>query len=131
MAADWDLTKEEPQQSEQVPITPSSPILVSEAKPYDPGKDREGTRAALARSLLLLLAFSIGGVLFFIGMGRLEGTVLTQSVFPQLITLVGTALGFYFGSQSGTNNNSTAPMLPSTTVQPNSANSSSSTEPST
>jgi hypothetical protein len=67
---------------------------------YDPEPEREITRGALARGLLWLLSFVIGGILLFIGAGRLEGTVLTQSVFPSLIALAGTALGFYFGAQA-------------------------------
>jgi len=39
----------------------------------------------------------------------LEGSVITQSIFPSVIALAGTALGFYFGSQSGKNGNSPVP----------------------
>lgn len=70
------------------------------ASSYDPGPEREITRGALARGLLWLLSFVIGGILMFIAIGRLEGTVLTQSVFPSLIALAGTALGFYFGAEA-------------------------------
>jgi hypothetical protein len=79
-----------------------------ETRPYDvpPTIIRENVRGDLARGLLYLLTFAIGGVLVFIGSGRLDGTVLTQSVFPSLIALAGTALGFYFGSQ--TNNGGVA-----------------------
>jgi hypothetical protein len=78
-----------------------APYKVSD--PYDPLKEREGTRGDLARGLLWLLAFVIGGVLIFVGLGRLDGSVITQSIFPSLIALAGTALGFYFGSQTGKN----------------------------
>jgi len=50
----------------------------------------------------------IGGVLVFVGLGRLDGTVITQSIFPSLIALAGTALGFYFGSQSAKNADSSS-----------------------
>ena len=70
------------------------------AKPYNSEETRENTRGDLARGLLWLLTFVVGGVLVFIGLGRLDGTVLTQSIFPSLIALAGTALGFYFGSQN-------------------------------
>jgi hypothetical protein len=73
-------------------------LLVS--KPFDPTENRETTRGDLARGLLWLLTFAIGGVLAFIGLGLLDGSVLTQSIFPSLVALSGTALGFYFGSQS-------------------------------
>jgi hypothetical protein len=48
----------------------------------------------------LTLAITIAGIFVYVGFGRLEGEVLTQSVFPSLIALAGTALGFYFGAQS-------------------------------
>lgn len=70
---------------------------------------REEARGDLARGLLWLLTFAIGGVLAFVGLGRLDGTVITQSIFPSLVALAGTALGFYFGSQSGKNSDSGAP----------------------
>jgi len=39
-------------------------------------------------------------VIFFVGMGQVNSDVLTQSIFPSLVTLTGTALGFYFGAQT-------------------------------
>jgi hypothetical protein len=71
--------------------------------PYNLEEDREGTRSVLARGLLWLLTFVIGAVLIFVGLGRLEGSAVTQTVFPALISLAGTALGFYFGSQVSQN----------------------------
>jgi hypothetical protein len=62
--------------------------------------DRETIRADLARGLLWLLTLTVGGAIFFVGMGQLKGEILTQSIFPSLVTLTGTALGFYFGSES-------------------------------
>lgn len=70
------------------------------AKVFDLNENRESTRGDLARGLLWLLTFAIGGVLAFIGLGLLDGSVLTESIFPSLVALSGTALGFYFGSQS-------------------------------
>jgi hypothetical protein len=83
---------------DQPPGPPPPPQGTSE--PYNPEQTRETTRGDLARGLLWLLTFAIGGVLVFIGLGRLDGTVLTQSIFPSLVALAGTALGFYFGSQT-------------------------------
>jgi hypothetical protein len=81
-------------------VSKAGPVVEKEApQPFDPNRQREETRGDLARGLLWLLTFTIGGVLVFIGLGRLDGTVLTQSIFPSLIALAGTALGFYFGSQ--------------------------------
>ena len=79
------------------------PVTGLGEKPYNSEETRENTRGDLARGLLWLLALVVGGVLVFIGLGRLEGTVLTQSIFPSLVALAGTALGFYFGSQKGSN----------------------------
>jgi len=106
--SDLDLTQE------KQPEKPAKRVAF-ETEPYDPLAAREGTRGDLARGLLYLLTFAIGGVLVFIGVGRLDGTVLTQSVFPSLIALAGTALGFYFGSQT-TNDGAAAGGKPSTSA---------------
>ena len=86
--------------SREEPPGPPPPPAQDITKPYNPDETRETTRGDLARGLLWLLTFAIGGVLAFIGLGRLDGTVLTQSIFPSLVALAGTALGFYFGSQT-------------------------------
>ena len=75
-----------------------SPAPVEKVSQLDTA--REGVRGDLARGLLWLLTLLIGGLLVFVGIGRVVPEVLTQSVFPSLVTLTGTALGFYFGSQS-------------------------------
>jgi len=80
--------------------TGSHPYTVSD--PLNLDQLREAARGDLARGLLWLLTFAIGGVLAFVGLGRLDGTVITQSIFPSLIALAGTALGFYFGNSQGT-----------------------------
>lgn len=69
-----------------------------EAETVDRG--REKVRAQLARGLLLILAATLAAVFIFIGFGQLDGIVLTQSIFPSLIGLAGTALGFYFGAET-------------------------------
>ena len=85
------------------------PYVVSD--PLNLDQLREAARGDLARGLLWLLTFAIGGVLAFVGLGRLDGTVITQSIFPSLIALTGTALGFYFGNSQGTKNpNSQTPL---------------------
>ncbi len=84
--------------SDKQPAGPPPPP--PDTKKYSSEESRENTRGDLARGLLWLLTFAIGGVLVFIGLGRLDGTVLTQSIFPSLVALAGTALGFYFGSQT-------------------------------
>ena len=69
--------------------TASSPVSVT--PPFSLDQNREETRGDLARGLLWLLTFAIGGIIAFVGLGRLEGTVITQSVFPSLVALAGTA----------------------------------------
>jgi hypothetical protein len=88
--------------SEEKASAANAPAPGTAAVPFNLDRNREETRGDLARGLLWLLTFAIGGVLVFIGLGRLEGSVLTQSIFPSLIALTGTALGFYFGSQTKT-----------------------------
>jgi hypothetical protein len=92
-----------------------SPIIL---EPFNPDKDREQTRGDLARGLLWLLTFAVGGVLAFIAMGRLEGSVLSQSIFPSIIALAGTALGFYFGSQTNQPIGGARPSSPSQPAGP-------------
>ena len=72
-------------------------------RPYSPARHREWTRALIAGLLLLLLGITVGGILFAVYTGRLEGTSLTQAVFPAMVGLVGTAIGFYFGGESRSN----------------------------
>jgi hypothetical protein len=82
------------------PAKPNRAPDFTVSPPFNLDQVREAARGDLARGLLWLLTFAIGGVLAFIGMGRLEGTVVTQSIFPSLVALAGTALGFYFGSST-------------------------------
>lgn len=104
--ADFTATDAAPSPSFAVTGFADSPLGL---KSFDLEQNREETRGVLARGLLSLLTFVIGGVLAFVGLGRLDGTVITQSVFPSLIALAGTALGFYFGSQqAGKNSDSSA-----------------------
>lgn len=98
--ADLDLSNETPSESGGAPVQLSSSRSLE--------GQREDVRGDLARGLLWLLTLAIGGVLAFVGLGRVDGTVITQSIFPSLVALAGTALGFYFGSQSGKNSDSRA-----------------------
>ncbi len=60
---------------------------------------RESMRGVLALSVLALIALVVTGAMYFVASGRLDGTVISQGLFPALLTLAGTALGFYFGSE--------------------------------
>lgn len=71
-----------------------------ERQPELEGANPEVTRSQLAKGLLLILASALAGVFVFIGFGQLDGLVLTQSIFPSLVGLAGTALGFYFGAET-------------------------------
>ena len=102
-----DLTKIDPGVFTQGDIA-TRPVTGLGEKPYNSEENRENTRGDLARGLLWLLTLVVGGVLVFIGLGRLEGTVLTQSIFPSLVALAGTALGFYFGSQKSSDSSTGA-----------------------
>jgi len=93
------------------PATAPSAIGVSQPKTLD--DRREEARGDLARGLLWLLAFAVGGVLAFVGLGRIDGNVITQSIFPSLVALAGTALGFYFGSGKVADNGSRGSGSPS------------------
>ena len=94
-----DLTTQETQPDPTVPATKGAVVLSPPLKETIP-ETQEVTRGALARGLLWLLTFAIGGVLLFVGLGLLDGSAITQSIFPSLVALAGTALGFYFGSQN-------------------------------
>lgn len=88
---------EEPLGPENPPGTRGGPALIRD---YSPDRRREETRTGLATGLLLLLGLTVGAIVFLIGVGRLDASALAQSIFPSLVALTGTALGFYFGSQS-------------------------------
>jgi hypothetical protein len=103
-----DLTKEEPEVSERVEKGELPKTEKPTVDTYDLTQAQEGTRGDLARGLLWLLTLTVGSVVLFVGLGRLEGALLVQSIFPSLVTLAGTALGFYFGSQSGRSGSSGA-----------------------
>lgn len=95
-----DLTQQNPVDSERI-VKQETIRTVPKVAEYDLVQAQEGTRGDLARGLLWLLTMTIGGMILFVGLGRLDGTLLAQSVFPSLVTLAGTALGFYFGSHTG------------------------------
>ena len=97
-----------PSSSSTPPPLGAKDFIVS--APFNPDEVREAARGDLARGLLWLLTFAIGGVLAFVGLGRLDGSVITQSIFPSLVALAGTALGFYFGSSAKSADSGTAPM---------------------
>jgi hypothetical protein len=69
---------------------------------YDPAKDRETTRSKLALRVVWLLvgvvALLMGSVISELNTWEeVEG--MASSVLPAVLTVVGTVLGFYFGSE--------------------------------
>lgn len=72
---------------------------------------RETTRAQLAKWLMALLTLTVSTILLLAGLqmaglledrGRIQIGDLAQAVLTPVVTLAGTALGFYFGTQSVT-----------------------------
>jgi hypothetical protein len=61
---------------------------------------QETTRGLLGRALLLLLTGIVAAVFTFVGIGVIPPRYLVETIFPSVVTLVGTALGFYFGSRT-------------------------------
>jgi hypothetical protein len=99
---DGDGDDNEPPQSIEVAAEKVDKTEAKGTQPLerDPDAPREVIRSDLARGLLWLLTITIGAVIFFVGLGQVPSDVLTQSIFPSLVTLTGTALGFYFGAQT-------------------------------
>ncbi len=60
---------------------------------------RERTRTRVMYFLLVILLLTIVGTFCLVWSGRPGAEVFTQTALPLLTTLVGTALGFYFGGK--------------------------------
>ena len=61
---------------------------------------RESTATWIAVGLVIILASTITGVFIFAAIwGVKDASVVAQIVLPVIATLVGTVLGYYFGSQ--------------------------------
>jgi hypothetical protein len=75
--------------------------------PYNPQRHREWVRSGLAVTVVAMVVGCVIGMVWLIGTGLLPATVLTQTIFPAILTLAGTVLGFYFGGRDG--NGSGAP----------------------
>jgi hypothetical protein len=65
--------------------------------PYDPAPLRESTRTWIVGSLMAILALTIVGLYVLVYSDKVAGSAFMQTVFPSLVGLAGTALGFYFG----------------------------------
>jgi hypothetical protein len=74
--------------------------------PYDPGPAREAVRGAIALALIVILAIIVilPLVLLWIHPERANDIHdLLSFLFTPVVALVGSATGFYFGSQLRTN----------------------------
>lgn len=77
--------------------------LTIEKQPFDPTPQREQMRGHLAIGLLVLLAVTIAACFTTLwwGLASSADTLqIIELILGPLITLVGTATGFYFGSAS-------------------------------
>lgn len=90
-------------------MTVSEPIDISGSLPkvnerkYDPGRDRERVRGALALGLLVGLGLVIAAAFVSIWAQWMpEGDVkdLLTVIFGPVVALTGSALGFYFGGKA-------------------------------
>ncbi len=66
-----------------------------EEKPFDLLRAQEETRGLLAKGLFLLLAATVLSVIGLAAAGRLSAVEMAAILSP-VVTLTGTALGFYF-----------------------------------
>ncbi len=82
---------------------PDIDFIPYEVVPYDPAKARESVRGRIALSLIGLLAATIlvSFVLLWMHPDRSkELHDLLALIFAPLVALVGSATGYYFGSQT-------------------------------
>jgi hypothetical protein len=95
---------EEPQEIQTAPVTST----IAEPAGVGLAKHRETTRSALALWLMFLLTLIVVGLLVLAGVEMagivksnvLSVTDLATAVLMPIVTLAGTALGFYFGAQT-------------------------------
>ena len=80
----------------------ADPRLPNSGPVFDPGKERESTRGALAKRVVWLLVGVVSAICLAVISGfrswaEMEG--FTASMLPAVLTITGTVLGFYFGSE--------------------------------
>ena len=78
-----------------------APLGTPVAKRYDPTQDREKLRGKIAIGVLSLLGTMVVGPFVLIGchaLGLAEVKDLLTITYGPIVTLAGTAMGFYFGA---------------------------------
>ena len=79
---------------------PSDPLGSRQKARIALATQREGTATKIAISLVIILALTIAAIFVFASIwGVKDAAVVAQIVLPVVATLVGTVLGYYFGSQ--------------------------------
>jgi hypothetical protein len=64
---------------------------------YNPARQREKMRGWLAGGLIGLVTLATIGIFLLVLTNRVDANALVQGVFPSLVALTGSAIGFYFG----------------------------------
>jgi uncharacterized membrane protein len=79
---------------------PAMPTVLH-PKPYSIARAREEVRSIIAKRLIWLLSFTVAAafILFYIKDAHSDLKDLLIVVFPPLIAIIGTVLGFYFGTE--------------------------------
>ena len=73
---------------------------LASTRPYDPSRTREDVRRLLATGILGTLMATVLGIFALVALTTPRDlTSIIQTVFPALIGITGTVMGFYFGSQ--------------------------------
>jgi F0F1-type ATP synthase assembly protein I len=81
--------------------TPVKSIVIPTTR-YDPIRAREEVRSIIAKGLIWLLSATIviGFALFYFTDRYTDLKDLLTIIFPPLIAIIGTVLGFYFGAEA-------------------------------
>jgi hypothetical protein len=89
--------------TQQDPLPPDSLVPAPPDKPFDPEPSREKVRAHVTYGLTGTVCGLAVAAFVLIAGGWIAGTELdhAQFFFTPVITLAGTALGFYFGGKTG------------------------------
>jgi hypothetical protein len=89
-------------------VAPYAPLSLDEVRdlastrPFDPTRAREDVRRLLATGILGTLIATIVGIFVLVAvMTPRDLSAIIQTVFPALIGITGTVMGFYFGSHQG------------------------------